>query len=625
MKNKIIDMLTSHETPEEVCVMGNEGVARAALEMAVTGTFAYPGTPSTEISMIFSMIQEFQNANNTAVEYPEISQNKVYFEYSINEKIALEKAIACAIGSKSALACMKNVGLNVALDALMTIPYQTINAPLVLIICDDPGCHSSSNEQDSRHFAIMAAVPLLDPSTPEEAYQMTREAFALSDELKLPVIVRLTTRISHGRGAFAYNSILKDESSGHFPKEPININVPARTSIAHQNLLDKYNQDTLNPYFSRLNINSIQEADTGKTKELAVMASGISATYLQEQIETHNLGEKFDYLKIGLINPFPEQDVLRFLQQGYKKILILEELDSILENGTRIVAQKNNIAVEIIGKGSYGLTPVGEYSLTLVGQALEQFIDMPLVDKSIKVQSVMADFTKDLPIRPPALCVGCPHRATYYAMKMALPSNHQDFILCGDIGCLGLGALPPLKMMDTVNHMGMSISMAQGLEIAVGKDADGNEKNKIIALIGDGTFFHSGIVSLLNAVYTKANISVIIFDNRTIAMTGMQVNPGVDHSESKDYGEVDLENLLHGMGIKSVESMDPFDMKDSYQKLKNSIDYQGVSVLISKSPCVILDGYQQKFEQDLIVDPTKCKTCANHDDSSLHCSQPTTT
>ena len=209
-------------------------------------------------------------------------------------------------------------------------------------------------------------------------------------------------------------------------------------------------------------------------------------------------------------------------------------------------------------------------------------------------------------------------------MKLALPSNHEDVILCGDIGCIGLGALPPLKMMDTVNHMGMSISMAQGLELAVGKDADGNNKNKIIALIGDGTFFHSGMVSLLNAVYTKANISVIIFDNRTIAMTGMQINPGTDKSDTKDYGEVNLEKLLHGMGIQFVESMDPFDLKDTYQKLNDSIRYQGVSVLISNSPCVILDASLHIINKPLVVDSTKCKACANHDDGALHCSQPTT-
>ncbi|MCP3674425.1 MAG: FAD-dependent oxidoreductase, partial [Gammaproteobacteria bacterium] len=620
MKNNIIEMLTSHDTPKDVCVMGNEGVARAAIETGVSGVFAYPGTPSTEISMVFSKVQEFQSSTNTSETHPELSQNKIYFEYSINEKIALEKAIASAIGSKSALACMKNVGLNVALDALMTIPYQTINAPLVLIICDDPGCHSSSNEQDSRYFAIMASVPLLDPSSPEEAYEMTKQAFVISAELKLPVIVRLTTRISHGRGAFTYHCITDNQSEGFFPKEPININVPARTAVAHQNLLKKLEEENLQPYCSQLNHSYINSS-----KELAIISSGIAVTYLKEQIALYDLSEQFDYLKIGIIHPFPEQDVLDFLKQGYKKVLILEELEPILENGTRIVAQKNAIAVEILGKQSYGLTTVGEYSLSKMHDVLEQFLGKTLSDKNLIVQSKLADFTKDLPIRPPALCVGCPHRATYYAMKLVLPSNHQDLILCGDIGCLGLGALPPLKMMDTVNHMGMSISMAQGLEIAVGKDNEGNHKNKIIALIGDGTFFHSGIVSLLNAVYTKANISVIIFDNRTIAMTGMQVNPGTDKSEEKDYDEIDLETLLYGMGIKFVESMDPFDLKDTYQKLRESINYQGVSVLISKSPCVILDSSLHTINKPLVVDHTKCKTCANHDDESLHCSQLITT
>ena len=615
MKNKIIEMLTSYQQPKDVCVMGNEGVARAAIETGVAGVFAYPGTPSTEISMVFSNIQEFRGAINTAEKYPELSQNKIYFEYSINEKIALEKAIAHAIGSKSSLACMKNVGLNVALDALMTIPYQTINAPLVLIICDDPGCHSSSNEQDSRHFAIMASVPLLDPSSPEEAYLMTKQAFAISAELKLPVIVRLTTRISHGRGAFTYNSIASQQTQGFFPRDPLNINVPARTAVAHQNLLNKLKHENLKDYFPKLNI-----SHTEGNKEVAIIASGIAVTYLREQIETHDLSMQFDYLTIGMIHPFPDQDVLNFLHRGYKKILVLEELDPILENGIRIVAQKNNIPVEIFGKESFGLTTVGEYSLTITQKVLEQFLQLKLAAEHIDIKSMLSGFATDLPIRPPALCVGCPHRATYYAMKLALPSSDQELILCGDIGCLGLGALPPLRMMDTVNHMGMSISMAQGLDLAI----ENGNKAKTIALIGDGTFFHSGIVSLLNAVYTNANISVIIFDNRTIAMTGMQMNPGADKDQSDDFRKVDLEKLLRGMGIDSVESMDPFDLKDTYHKLTNSLAHQGVSVLISTSPCVILDGYQQKSMTALTVDPSKCKACGNHDDSGLHCSQPIT-
>ncbi|MCP3688326.1 MAG: FAD-dependent oxidoreductase [Gammaproteobacteria bacterium] len=618
MKNKVVEMLTPYDTPKNVCVMGNEGVARAAIEAGVAGVFAYPGTPSTEISMIFSSIRDFQAAGDWTVKNPEITRNSIYFEYSINEKIALEKAIAYSIGNRSSMACMKNVGLNVAADPLMTIPYQTIGAPLVVIVCDDPGCHSSSNEQDSRHFAVSASVPLLDPATPEEAYRMTRLAFVISEDLQLPVIVRLTTRVSHGRETFDYHSIKSDNREGYFHRDPANINVPSRTAIAHQRLLDKLQDERLQPHRSRLNKSHLPDSlNTG----LAVIASGIAASYFLELFETHELHDELAFLKIGMMHPFPEQDVLQFLQQGFRQVLILEELDAILENGVRIVAQKNRIDVDISGKHCFGLSTVGEYSLSLVGNALEQFLQKPLANKQFPIR--LDDSDSQLPVRPPTLCVGCPHRATFYAMKLALPRKNDETILCGDIGCLGLGALPPLNMMDTVNHMGMSISMAQGLDLAVGQRQHGR-RGKTIALIGDGTFFHSGMASLLNAIYTNADISIIIFDNRTIAMTGGQINPGTPHVTQDEFQRVDIEKLVRGMGVSFVEQMDPFKVDDTYQKIRASIGHRGVSVLISVSPCIMLEYDKQTPVMPLYVDHSKCKTCANHSDGGQYCSQATT-
>ncbi|MCP4188969.1 MAG: FAD-dependent oxidoreductase [Gammaproteobacteria bacterium] len=618
LKNRVAEILTPFDAPESVCVMGNEGVARAAIESGVAGVFAYPGTPSTEISMIFSSIREFQAADNWAAEYPQIANNHIYFEYSVNEKIALEKAIACSIGNKSSMACMKNVGLNVAADPLMTIPYQVINAPLVVIVCDDPGCHSSSNEQDSRHFAISASIPLLDPASPGEAYRMTREAFIISEDLKLPVIVRLTTRVSHGRETFHYNSIKPDQRMGCFNRDPVNINVPARTAIAHERLLEKLQGERIQPYFSNLNTKQLSKSDS---KELAVITSGMATSYFLELHEIHELAGELAWLKIGMINPFPELDVLNFLQKGYRRILVLEELDPILENGIRIVAQKNHIDVDIVGKNFSGLTTVGEYSLSLTTRALEQFLQRPLSHK--QPLAMLADFTDKLPVRPPTLCVGCPHRATFYAMKLVLPRNDDETILCGDIGCLGLGALPPMGMMDTVNHMGMSISMAQGLDLAIGQNKNGRA-GKTIALIGDGTFFHSGMTSLLNAIYTNADISIIIFDNRTIAMTGGQINPGAPLTNIGEFQRVDIEKLVRGMGVDFVESMDPFKVEDTYQKIKASINHRGVSVLISVSPCVMLEYDRQISTTPVYVDHNKCKTCANHSDRAQYCSHETT-
>lgn len=616
LNQKIIHYLTSFDEPQEVCVTGNDAIVRGALEAGVGGVFSYPGTPSTEISDAFSAISRFQASQDHGGESSELpssilSSSPVYFEYSVNEKIALEKAIAFAIGKRNALCCMKNVGLNVASDALMTIPYQTITGSLVIVVCDDPGCHSSSNEQDSRHWGNHASVPVFDPATPEEAFDMTRDAFALSAKTRLPVLVRMTTRVSHSRGSFDFQQIETAASQGVFERSPRHINIPARTATAHQRLLDKLHGDSLVPFSNVYN----QVTRAKNKSDLGVIVSGVPAAYFLEQASTHQLIDDLNTLKIGLINPFPGDVVLEFLESGIKKILVLEELDPIIENNVRIVAQKNAIKVEIYGKGDFRLSPVGEYSQDIVNDALAQFTGKTLENKTTHHLPDSGALSMDLPIRPPSLCAGCPHRATYYGLKLALPREKDEVILCGDIGCLGLGGLPPLNMMDTVNHMGMSVSMAQGLDRALGKSSDA----KIIALLGDGSFFHSGIPSLLNAVYTNANITVIVFDNRTIAMTGCQDNPGArDVDPSR---KINIEALVKGLGVKQVETIDPFELNNACDKVKQAVDFQGVSVLISKSPCVMLANLEPMPEQRIVVDQSKCKTCANHDDPALHCSQ----
>ena len=339
LKQKIIEFLTSFEEPHEVCVTGNDAVVRGAIEVGVGGVFSYPGTPSTEIPEAFSRIHRFQLDAGHQADHPELMSSPLYFEYSVNEKVALEKAIAFAIGNRSALCSMKNVGLNVASDALMTIPYQTIMGALVIVVCDDPGCHSSSNEQDSRHWGKHASVPLFDPATPAEAIAMTRDAFVLSAKARLPVIVRMTTRVSHSRGSFDFNRIRSQPDHGSFERSPRHINIPARTASAHQRLLDKLNSEPLVPFNLEHNriTRSKNKSDSG------VIVSGVSAAYFLEQANTHQLIDDLNFLKIGLVNPFPADVVLEFMNLGLKNILILEELDPIVENGVRIVAQKNAV------------------------------------------------------------------------------------------------------------------------------------------------------------------------------------------------------------------------------------------------------------------------------------------
>lgn len=610
MINKVIDILTSHDTPKKVCAMGNEAVARGALEAGVNGVFSYPGTPSTEISEIFSYVNDFQMNPAHRDQYSELTANPVYFEYSINEKIALEKAIAYSIGNKSAMCVMKNVGMNVASDPLMSITYQTIIAPVVVVVCDDPGCHSSSNEQDSRYWGQMASVPVFNPATPEEAHQMMKDAFALSDQLKLPVIVRLTTRVSHTRGILDYQDMQPGGHEASFSRMPEHINIPARTATAHQKLLDKLHGDTLSSFFERNN----HITGSGETK-FGVISSGVAHTYLKEILSTYNLDSKLTVLELGLIYPFPEKDVLDFLNNGFEKILVLEELDPIIENAVRALAQKNKINSEILGKGFESIAPTGEFTLEQIRACIESFCETTC--KSPEPLEDMGIVTDGLPPRPPALCAGCPHRATFYALKLAVPRENSELVMCGDIGCFGLGALPPLKMIDTINHMGMSVSMAQGLSEAF-HSSGGNRKT--VAMLGDGTFFHSGIASLLNAVYTKANILVIIFDNRTIAMTGGQDHPGASQHKQKYY-EIQIEPLVRGMGIP-VETISPFDLKDTFKKIRKGVEAEGVSVIISKAPCIFVPDFTKtQTRQRVVVDQNKCNTCANHADLNISCSR----
>jgi indolepyruvate ferredoxin oxidoreductase alpha subunit len=605
MENKVVNILTSYNIPHKVSAIGNEAIARGALEYGVNGVFSYPGTPSTEISEIFNLVSNFQNDNNE-----NIVQNDTYFEYSINEKIALEKAIAFSIGNKSALCVMKNVGMNVASDPLMSITYQTIIAPLVIIVCDDPGCHSSSNEQDSRYWGNMASVPVFNPATPKDAYEMTKQAFQLSSELRLPVIVRTTTRVSHTRGMLSYNNINTEIREASFERMPEHINIPARTAAAHQKLINKLKSETVDPFHKQFNKVFFE----GKNKSVGIISSGVTTIYLNELIHRNKLSDWLELLDLGLIFPFPEKDVLAFIQKGFEKVLVIEELDPIIENAVRVIAQQNEINTKILGKVETNLGITGEFTLDDIDRVLAQVLQIET--KRNEKLIAFEEYNDKLPPRPPALCAGCPHRASYYALKLIVPERKSETILCGDIGCSGLGALPPLKMIDTINHMGMSISMSQGLSEALKEN-----KTKVVAMLGDGTFFHSGIASLLNAIYTKANVLVIIFDNRTIGMTGHQDHPGATKLEK--YNEIEIEPLVKGMGVDYVETLMPFGMKDTYKKIEEAMAQEGVSVLISRASCVFLPDYKVHTENNprIIIDHGKCNTCHNHSDHGIACSK----
>ena len=617
MLTQTIDILTSCQKPKKVCAMGNVAIARGAIEAGVCGVFAYPGTPSTEISEVFNYVNEFQNRVENQEKYPEQTAHKIYFEYSINEKIALEKAIAYSIGNKNAMCVMKNVGMNVASDALMSITYQTIIAPLVIVVCDDPGCHSSSNEQDSRHWGPMASVPVFNLSTPADAIEMVKQAFKLSGEIKLPVIVRTTTRVSHSRGVILHGNIQHENRLPQFDRLPEHINIPARTAAAHTRLLDKLKHNSVLELLAR-NSKIILKGSQAKH---GIISSGVATSYLNEIIHQNKISGKVNVLDLELIHPFPEKEVLNFLKKDFKNVLVLEELDPFIEKAVRILAQKNKIKVEILGKGFSGLTSTGEFSVDIITKVLEDFLHevinktkyTPLENPELFLQNLLP-FSR----RQRFLCRLFPHRATFYLLKLAIPREQSELILCGDIGCFGLGALPPLKMIDTINHMGMSISMAQGLYESFHSS---QVEKKVVALVGDGTFFHSGLASLVNAVYTRANILVVIFDNRTIGMTGHQSHPGASHLPK--YHEIDIPPLLKGLGIDVVETINPFNIRDGFTKLNKAMAHKGVSVVISKISMYVLPDFKEKIDKKkkIVVDENLCNTCGNHEDISLACSR----
>lgn len=614
MHQRTIDILTSHAVPIKRCVMGNVAIARGAIEAGVRGVFAYPGTPSTEISEVFAHVDDFQGGPEGAIERPGLARGRIHFEYSINEKIALEKAIAFSIGGRGALCVMKNVGMNVASDALMSITYQTIVAPLVIVVCDDPGCHSSSNEQDSRHWGPMAGVPMFDPSCPDEALRMTRDAFTLSAALRLPVIVRTTTRVSHARGVARFGPIDDAAHPAHFDRLAEHINIPARTAGAHVRLLEKLARPEVRAMHER---HAAVEGARGAAH--GIIATGVARTHLDEILHRHGLAGRVAVLHLGLVHPFPGHLVAGFLSRdGLEQVMVLEELDPVIENATRATAQRAGSRVAIHGKGFAGLSPAGEFTPDLLEEAVRAFLGSPLGGGGLPLDD-MEEWTAALPPRPPVLCAGCPHRATFYLLKLSIPRGESDMILCGDIGCFGLGALPPLKMIDTINHMGMSISMAQGLGEAFRSAGQGR---KVVALVGDGTFFHSGLASLVNAVYTRANILVVIFDNRTIGMTGHQAHPGASQRLPK-YHQIDLVPVLRGLGIGVVEEMDPFDLRDGARKLRKAMDHDGVSVLVARAPCIFLPDFAEKVARRMriVVDERRCNTCGNHADLALTCSR----
>jgi len=567
-----------------VMLLGNEAITRGAIEAGVDVATTYPGTPSSEIADTFSYIAKYLKRNNRKTPY--------YFEYSTNEKVSLEVAAAASFCKLRSLTCMKHVGLNVASDAFMTYLYVGCKGGHIIVSADDPSCHSSQNEQDNRYYALFGSAPMLEPSTPEEAKEMTRLGFDLSEQLKLPILLRTTTRLNHARGPVVFKKPKKPKGKGFFEKDPDLVTVPAVARKQHPILLKKMEKAAKISDESPFN-EIIQHGKKGKK---GIVTSGVSFNYVMEAVEDLDLDVTI--LKLGMTHPLPPS-LCKQMIKSCDELVIVEELEPFLENQFKALAYDLGSDVKILGKSTGHFSRLYEYDPDIVTNVLAKIFDKtsPLPKKPLKSDLL-------LPRRPPALCPGCPHRATYYAAKKAAP---KDTVYPTDIGCYTLGKEPPLQMADLLLCMGSNAGTACGLAASTDQ--------KIISFMGDSTFFHSGIPPVVNAAHHNHDVVITVLDNRTTAMTGHQPHPGTEiDGMGNMVKRVIVEDVVKGCGIEHVEVVNPNVIRKTIEAFKRALDHKGPSVVVSKSPCILLENRDKRKQGKKIpvfmVDPEKCTGCA---------------
>ena len=538
---------------KKMLLLGNEAIARGAVEAGVAFATTYPGTPSSEISLNLFQISR---------------QSDLYFEYSTNEKVALEVAAGAANAGVRTMCMMKHVGLNVAADPLMTLAYVGVRGGLVVLTADDPAMFSSQNEQDNRYYAKLAGLPMLEPSTVEEARQMTAYAFELSEQLGQPVILRTTTRINHSSAFVELGPLAPRTTKGRFEKNPLRyVTVPAVSRRLHVRLLESLERATEISEKSAFN----RISGAGKW---GVICNGVSANYVADALQELGIAEKTLVLRLGLTNPMPVKMIKAFLS-GCEKALIVEEGEPFMEEAVKAAAQEAGLTLPIHGKGQGLFSRLYEFDPALVRRTLASYFGVSwTAPEKLDLSDV-----PEIPARPPNLCAGCSHRATYYAVKKA--AEGLDVIYPTDIGCYTLGFLPPLSMADFVICMGSSVSTACGFSKATNQ--------KVIGFIGDSTFFHSGITGLINAVHNQHNFTLVILDNGITAMTGHQPNPGVamDHLKMQGYTQVSIEAIVRAAGVAHVTVIKPYKIRKSIAAIREALGHQGVSVIIAQEMCTL--------------------------------------
>lgn len=529
-------------------LLGNAAVARGLYEAGCRFVSAYPGTPSTEIP-------------EAAAKYDEI-----YAEWAPNEKVAMEAAIGASIGGARSFCAMKHVGLNVAADPLFTVSYTGVNSGMVIAVADDPGMHSSQNEQDSRHYAIAAKLPMLEPSDSGECLEFTKLAYDISEQFDAPVILRTCTRIAHSQSAVELGERVEYELKP-FEKNPGKYVMMPGNAIKRHPIIEERTQKLVD-YAETAKINRVEMGDTS----VGYVTSGTCYQYLRDCFPNASI------LKLGMVNPLPVQ-LIRDFAEKVDKLIVVEELDPIIENHLRV----NGIRVDG-GKELFGMC--GELSQVKIKRALGRETES------------FVEFDEPVPPRPPALCPGCPHRGMFFTL------SKLDVNVMGDIGCYTLGALPPLGAVDTTVCMGASISGAHGFNTARGPES----AKKTVAVIGDSTFMHSGVTGLIDIVYNKGVSTVIILDNSITGMTGHQHNPTTGKTiKGEPAPAVSLEKLCQAVGVKNVSVCDPYKLDEFKSLVSAQLQIEEPSVIIARRPCIMLP--EVKILPPLYVDHDKCKSC----------------
>lgn len=529
-------------------MLGNTAVARGLYEAGCAVVSSYPGTPSTEIT-------------EEAAKYDEI-----YCEWAPNEKVALEVAFGACLAGRRSFCGMKHVGLNVAADPLFTIAYTGVNAGLIIGVADDPGMHSSQNEQDSRHYAKAAKVPMLEPSDSAEALEFAKLAYEISERFDTPVLLKMCTRVSHSQSIVDTGERVLPQLKPYEKDVAKNVMMPGNAIRRHP-IVEQRTRDLI-AYAESAPVNRVEMGDT----KLGIITSSTSYQYAKEVF-----GDQASILKLGMIYPLPEQLILDFASK-VDRLVVIEELDAVIEEHCR------QLGLEVSGKDILPLE--GEYSQRLIAQKLG--VSVP---EGKKIDDA-------IPVRPPVMCAGCPHRGMFYTL------HKNKVTVMGDIGCYTLGAAAPLSAIDVTACMGASITALHGYNKAL------NEENAgaAVAIIGDSTFMHSGMTGLANIAYNQSNSTVIILDNSITGMTGHQQNPTTGYNIKGDpAGKIDLESLCRAMGINRVRVVDPYDLAACDRVLKEELAAPEASVIISRRPCVLLKYVKTK--PPVKVDPNKCVGC----------------